>query len=256
MNTPTACPAGSLRYVWRSGDTLARVSAAFGTTVSAMIDVNPGIQFAAIAEGTAVCVPSRQLTCPDSDLYVIQSGDTLSAIAARYGISTLALMEMNPYVEPTRLSIGQYICVPKKEPAQPPQEEQGATGSDCPTAEEPSCEDFSDKAAKACAASDTVQCGQSLYDILVRYGITYQEFAALNPRLCRGPLVPGQKYWYPLRACACPSSGKYIWKAGDTASSVAAAVGISASEIMRRNPNLKPEDLKEGTEICLTYSAK
>ena len=251
MNNVMSCPAGSLRYVWRNGDTLARVSAAFGTTISAMIDVNPGINFQAITEGTTVCVPSRQLTCPNSDLYVIQSGDTLSAIAARYGISTLALMELNPYVEPTHLAIGQYICVPKTNPSQSPED---GSMAECPIPAEPVSEDASGSIQSACAASDTVKCGQTLYDILVRYGITYQEFASLNPRLCRGALVPGQKYWYPLRACACPADGKYVWKAGDTASSVAASVGITASELMRRNPGLKPDELTEGREICLTYS--
>lgn len=41
----TTCPAGSLRYSWRSGDTLVRIATAFGTTVSAMRDINPDIDF-------------------------------------------------------------------------------------------------------------------------------------------------------------------------------------------------------------------
>ena len=41
----TTCPAGSLRYSWRSGDTLVRIATAFGTTVSAMRDINPDIDY-------------------------------------------------------------------------------------------------------------------------------------------------------------------------------------------------------------------
>lgn len=74
----TTCPAGSLRYSWRSGDTLVRIATAFGTTVSAMRDINPDVDFTKITAGTDVCIPTRMLTCPDSDLYAIQKGDTLS----------------------------------------------------------------------------------------------------------------------------------------------------------------------------------
>ena len=94
INSTASCPSGSLRYIWRSGDTLTRVATTFGTTISAMIDTNPAIDFMSISEGTVVCVPSRLLTCPDSNLYAIRSGDTLSAIAARYGITTGALMDL------------------------------------------------------------------------------------------------------------------------------------------------------------------
>ena len=115
----TTCPAGSLRYSWRSGDTLVRIATAFGTTVSAMRDINPDIDFTKITAGTDVCIPTRMLTCPDSDLYAIQKGDTLSALAVKYGVTTARMLELNPYVEPTQLAIGQYICVPKTTPSKP-----------------------------------------------------------------------------------------------------------------------------------------
>lgn len=235
LDRSVSCPAGTLRYDWRSGDTLKGVATAFGTTVSAMIDANPQVDFMTIADGASVCVPSRALTCPNADLYAIRKGDTLFDIARRYGISTEALMELNPYVEPTQLSIGQYICVPRQEEQAPEQT----------TDESPQ---------KACSARAIVQCGQTLYDILQKYGMTFAEFAALNPALAEKALLPGQSYFYALRACACGESGRYTLTETDTVSSVAASIGISASELMRRNPHLKPDEFTAGTEICLTYS--
>jgi len=247
-STPVNCPAGSLRYIWRSGDTLTRVATVFGTTVSAMIDLNKDIDFMNISEGTQVCIPSRILTCPDSDLYAIRAGDTLSAIAARYGITTAALMELNPYVEPTRLAVGQLICVPKAQSEAP-------EGESCPLARDvPDCNSIRN-AQNACTGTDIVQCGQTLYDILSKYGMSFSEFAALNPRLVLNALLPGQRYYYPMKACACSESGRYIVQPGDTVSSIASAFGITASELLRRNPNRTPGEFTAGSEICVTYSS-
>ncbi|MGC9452046.1 MAG: LysM peptidoglycan-binding domain-containing protein [Oceanipulchritudo sp.] len=44
--------------------------------------------------------------------YAIQSGDTLSRIAQRFGVSLSALMAANPTVDPKRLQIGQQIVIP------------------------------------------------------------------------------------------------------------------------------------------------
>ena len=189
------CPGGSLRYVWRSGDTLRKVATAFGTTVGAMVEANPDIDFMTIRENTQVCIPSRSLTCPDADLYRIKSGDTLWDIARRYGIPVNELIELNPYVEPTKLMIGQYICVPKQQnqpDTQPPAEEPEPGQPGCLIGGDvPDCASLR-AAEKACTGSDTVKCGQSLYDILAKFGISYAEFAALNPRLVLNALLPGQ----------------------------------------------------------------
>lgn len=45
--------------------------------------------------------------------YAIQSGDTLSRIAQRFGVSLSSLMAANPTVDPKRLQIGQKIVIPK-----------------------------------------------------------------------------------------------------------------------------------------------
>ncbi len=242
MNMETSCTAGSLRYIWRTGDTLKRVATAFGTTLSAMLETNPDIDFMNIQAGSAVCVPSRLLTCPDSDLYAIQDGDTLTSIAAAYGITAGALMELNPYVEPTQLSIGQYICVPR---AQAPN---GGAADGAPNAS------LLGAINAACTAQDTVKCSETLADILIKYGLSFAEFKALNPTLADRTLLPGQKYLYPLRACACSESGKYIIQPNDTISSISSAFGLTASELLRRNPNLTPDDFTSGAEICISYS--
>ena len=47
-----------------------------------------------------------------ANYYVIQSGDTYGTIAGRYGTSVERLVDLNPGVDPTQLSVGQRIRVP------------------------------------------------------------------------------------------------------------------------------------------------
>lgn len=248
-NAVVRCPQGSLRYIWKADDTLVKVATAFQTTVGALIETNPDIDFSAIRPDTQICIPTRRLTCPQADLYVIKKGDTLWDIAREYGISVNALMELNPYVEPTRLAIGQYICVPKREQG----EQKPPSDSGCQIVNDiPDCATLR-ATERACTGTDTVQCGQTLFDILNKYGISFQEFADYNPRLVLNALLPGQRYTYPLKTCACSGGGKYIIQTGDTVSSIAAAFGITPSELFRRNPAMRPADFVRGAEICVAY---
>lgn len=65
--------------------------------------------------------PAREAS-PDPDavdatpggVHVIESGDTFSRIAARYGVSLSRLMGANPGVDPNRLQIGQRIVIPEE----------------------------------------------------------------------------------------------------------------------------------------------
>ena len=66
-----------------------------------------------IVEGTVrpagTPVPTRRTTAIN---YTIKSGDSLSAIAANFGISTAALMQANGITNPNLLTVGQVIVIP------------------------------------------------------------------------------------------------------------------------------------------------
>jgi LysM repeat protein len=50
-------------------------------------------------------------TTTESELYEIQQGDTLESVAQAHGTTVEALLELNPGIDPTMLSIGQQIRV-------------------------------------------------------------------------------------------------------------------------------------------------
>jgi hypothetical protein len=54
-------------------------------------------------------VPTRRTTAVN---YTIKAGDSLSLIAANFGISTSALMQANGFTNPNLLAVGQVIVIP------------------------------------------------------------------------------------------------------------------------------------------------
>ncbi|HLL50240.1 MAG TPA: LysM domain-containing protein [Thermomicrobiales bacterium] len=69
-----------------------------------------------LAVVTATPGPPPVPTPGEQQLYVVREGDTLSGIAARFGVSEDAILEENPLVDRDRLFVGQELVIP---PAQP-----------------------------------------------------------------------------------------------------------------------------------------
>ncbi len=69
-----------------------------------------------LAVVTATPGPPPIPTPGEQQLYVVREGDTLSGIAARFGVSEDAILEENPVIDRDRLFVGQELVIP---PAQP-----------------------------------------------------------------------------------------------------------------------------------------
>lgn len=107
------CPSGSTAYTVKSGDTLNAIAVRFGTSVAAIVAVNPGLNPNYIQIGQQICIPGTAGgTCPGGQLYTIKAGDTLFALATRFSVSVEAIQAANPGINPNALYIGQVICIP------------------------------------------------------------------------------------------------------------------------------------------------
>jgi LysM repeat protein len=65
---------------------------------------------------TATAGPPPVPTPGEQQRYVVREGDTLSAIAARFGVSEEAILEENPLSDRDRLFVGQELVIPPAEP--------------------------------------------------------------------------------------------------------------------------------------------
>ncbi len=109
--TPTALPATATPTAQRSPTPPTPTAAAQGTA-------QPTATTAATTTQPPLPTPSQ--TPAGVRVYVVQGGDTLSSIAKRYGVSTAALVEANPGINPRALQVGQKIVIPPEGSTSPP----------------------------------------------------------------------------------------------------------------------------------------
>ena len=100
------------------------------------------------ADVEIISVSSAPIQAPATSTYTVQSGDTLSSIAAKFGTNYQALASLNGISNPNLIYVGQALRV---------------NGS-----------------ASASSVYYTVRAGDNLSAIASRYGTSYQSIAALN----------------------------------------------------------------------------
>lgn len=105
---PPPPPGGQVYYAQR-GDTLRKIAARYGTTVDAILRVNPNIKNPNIIYvGQAITIPGQ--VSPQS--HTVQRGETLRIIANKYGTTVDALLALNPNIKnPNLIYVGQVIRV-------------------------------------------------------------------------------------------------------------------------------------------------
>lgn len=106
------------QYVVQPGDTLFRIGRRFGVTVGAILAANPQITDPnVIFVGQIINIPvtgTPPPTPPPPGRYIVQRGDTLSAIARRFRVTLAALIAANPQIrDPNLIFPGQIINIPR-----------------------------------------------------------------------------------------------------------------------------------------------
>ncbi len=236
-----SCPAGSFTYPVMRGDTLFFIAQRYGTTVSAILALNPQIiNPNLIFPGELICMPTRPPfppgPCPTGTFqYTVQRGDTLFFIAQRYGTNVSAILAFNPQITNPNLIIeGQVICVPSTPPAPPV----------CP----------------ADAFSYPIAQGDTLFLIAQRFGTTVSAILSLNPQITNPNVVfPGQVICVPARVTAPPAPPEcgpnafaYLVQRGDTLFTIAITYGTTVPQILNINPQItNPDLIFPGQIICV-----
>ncbi len=102
-------------YRVQRGDTLSRLAVRFRTTVTAIARCNGITNVNLIRVGQVLLIPGTPPPPPSTGCtvnYTVKWGDTLSAIASRYGTTVARLVSLNGIANPDRIWPGQVIKVP------------------------------------------------------------------------------------------------------------------------------------------------
>ena len=129
-------------------------------------------------------VPVAPVSAPQQQEYVIRKGDLNSTLAKKFGVSTKAILDANPGVDPLKLQIGQKINIPP-----PP----AVTVATPPGPGVPSVEATGE-------VIYVVKSGDRLEVIAKKYGITAKAIADANNLKTVNKIVVGQKLKIPVKA--------------------------------------------------------
>jgi LysM repeat protein len=189
--------------------------------------------------------------------YTIARGDTISSIAARYGLDTYAVLKLNKLQPNTVIYPGQKIKL---------------TGSVMP-ASAPAAKPAAPAAATASTGGSvyTVKSGDTLGAIAARHGVKLSEVLGWNGLNMSSIIYPGQKIKIgsgqsaapapaaspaPAQAAAPPaSSGSYTVKSGDTLSAIAAKHGVKLSDILSANKLTMSSMIYPGNKLVIPGAA-
>jgi len=120
--------------------------------------------------------------------YNIAAGDSFSTLAKRFSVSTRAIMDANPGVEPTKLQIGQKIHIPAQSPIMS-------------TAAAPQAPADTNAGA---SQSYTVKSGDTLIAIAREFGVRVRALRSAN-NLASDRIVVGQKLKIPSKTATAES---------------------------------------------------
>ena len=174
--------------------------------------------------------------------HIVQAGESLSRIAARYGVTLQALVTANNIANPNQIFVGQSLRIPTTgQPAAPSQ-------------------------PAACSSTHNVIAGETLSGIAVNYGVTIQSLAQANGVSVTSYVYIGQSLCIPGSGTSgggggsgttggTPTSGTggfwYEVQLGDTLSRIAFNNGTTVSAIMLANSIADANTLFWGTRIWI-----
>ncbi|MGB9879977.1 MAG: LysM peptidoglycan-binding domain-containing protein, partial [Anaerolineae bacterium] len=110
---PPVPPSYPIYHQVQWGENLTRIAMRYGTTVWAIAQANGIWNINYIRAGQVLLIPvPGPIPGPMPRTYIVQPGDTLSAIAWRFGTTVWALAQANGIWNPNLIYIGQRLYIP------------------------------------------------------------------------------------------------------------------------------------------------
>lgn len=232
-----------IQYTVVAGDTIGSIAASFNVTEQQLREWN-NLPDDNIFAGQILRVPEGDPTpTPEPFKHVVQAGETLTTIAARYGVNFLTLVEVNGIESPDTLAAGTELLIPGVgAPA--------ATGDSAATTPAAAGGDQ----ASAAFVTHIVQPNETLSTIAADYGVDAAALAAANNLANPNMLRAGQQLVIPgvTERQAIEARGiRHIVKSGESLSQVAQTYGVTVEQIMAVNGLDDPNTIVVGQELLI-----
>jgi membrane-bound lytic murein transglycosylase D len=230
------------------------VAAALGTSESVLVDLNPELRRGVtppdvtpyrvrVPKGTAEQFAAIYRTLPASSKtqlveHTVRRGETLGAIARRYGVATSEILAQNQLSPKKRLKVGQVLTIP-------------APGH----LAERDVPDPSPAPKAAPARGDdqyVVREGDTLWELAKKFGTTTSAIRAANRMGAHDKLSIGQVLVLPDGSGSSakkPGGFWYTVRQGDTVLRIATRFGLSIAQLLAHNSLGDPDQIRVGQRI-------
>lgn len=262
---------------------LAVLAECAGITEEEFQALNPALRRYATPEGqTAVRLPVGTIETftaafaqvPETELirvvrHRISSGETLSTIAAKYGLDASSVAKANGISNPNRISVGQWLMIPtrgevpdapvstvtrRSTPAESVSTTQSRAATSTAVVETTRA---SDRSTRSVPAAHVVASGETLSSIAGRYGLTVADLQSWNGIRDASRVVVGQRLNLaapgsaPAEPSAAASTRTHTVVSGDTVSEIASRYGVSSSDLMAWNGIRDARSLRVGQRLTV-----
>lgn len=242
----TAPSAAPTTYRVAEGDTISDIAGRYGLSTASVLALNglswsslifPGQELKLTASGhiSPVTPPSQQ---SGAGRYTIVAGDTISAIADRFGISTLSLLSANGLGWSSIIYPGQTLAIPgligpdtdleapveAPAPAREAPHESAPPAQVVPVSPDPSAGE--PPTPMAIAGTYTVRSGDTLSAIAAAHGIDTQALLDVNPLAWDSLIFAGDQLAIPGGATAAQLAGDVTAMNDEMRSNAAAIVQV------------------------------
>lgn len=251
--SPTAAPAtdtpepeptrGVFQHTVSAGETLSSIAGLYGVPVQQLRVLN-NLTDDSIFAGQILRIPEGEPTpTPEPFRHVVQPGETLSSIAAFYGLNTNTLIEVNNILDPNALQVGTSLLIPG---VAAPSTNSPETGTDSGTSSAP--------ANSQEVVTHLVQQNETISGIAASYGVSVSSLLEannlINPNILRAGqvlVIPGVTPRQVLEARGV----RHTVQSGESLSSIASRYGVSVANIMSANGLSDPNTIMVGQELLI-----
>ncbi|MDR7653635.1 LysM peptidoglycan-binding domain-containing protein [Acinetobacter junii] len=236
-------------YTVQRGDTLSSIASKSKITLSELADLNNLKSNSGVRLGQTLKIPAGS-SVPEQ--YVVQSGDSLNAIAGKYDLSVNYIADLNGLERTAGLRVGQRL----KLAGDAPSKSSNVTATKVKDKDETAPDIY------------TVKSGDTLSNIASRYYLQLDYVAALNGLSRNSTVRIGQKLKLSgdvpktetakvessktsSRSASSKNTEKYTVKAGESLNSIANRFGMSSRELADLNDLKANAGLQRGQTISV-----
>lgn len=232
-------------YTVKSGDNLSKIASQFNSSNEDIGKLNKISANAMVSVGQKLTVPdtevAKEIEKPTS--YRVQSGDTLSEVAAKFDLTPKQLAELNNLKTSSNLIKGSTLSLIADDSKKDKKSKTTTRDEDADTSTQVASKGKSSGGDGT--ETYTVKRGESLNAIAAKYELSTSELAKLNNLSAKSMVQVGQTLNVPKLTI------NYTIKRGDTLTRVATKYGLSVNELAKLNQISSSTSVKAGDVLVV-----